>query len=634
MFLGTSAPLSAQGHSAAQLAQLLRNHALVGHVAGREDEFGLGEADRAVLAKFTGALRIGAWQRVRYSAKVRDALEGAGIPGVFFKGVVMSQVIWDRATARGAGDIDVLVPDDGLQDAIQALIAAGGRIRPNQVDLRPKPLDRAVHHAISLRWEGTEVDVHYRLDQIRSVLALPFHEILGRTQQVTLAGETFRTLDDELTLAVLAANGGRDLWGKWGQVLDFATLNRRVTLGPATSADLGLGYRFEVGQAVAEMLGAPRRPEISRRARRLAGHIGTRHAQGVAASPVRARLDQWGDGLWTAATVPSVESYRWLGLQRLWSGDETGRGAEDGIGEDVGIAVRRVLRAHNRPVMEPIEHLADLIDAGQRGEIDRDAFAALERTMRADALGREELAVLTFLAPLMAEQLPDHGFTGRAVGIRRKARVKKGLSEATLAAAQRYAGDGIVLGDLGASRVFNHGDERLVTNSTLIVPELSRSQAWRVARAAARGDATVVDVGRWPVLERYQVRVAIHRSLSIAFDFPGVRAAVDDTPEWVMYDSLVRSALGAPKVQWYLDALKSQDLVDWNRVWEVAGIAGWYDPVAQACAVLKARLGWEVPLRLGMDRLVDSGYFNGSRVRPVRLSWLGLRLARHHLPGG
>jgi hypothetical protein len=51
------------------------------------------------------------------------------------------------------------------------------------------------------------------------------------------------------------------------------------------------------------------------------------------------------------------------------------------------------------------------------------------------------------------------------------------------------------------------------------------------------------------------------------------------------------------------------------------------DPVAKAAAVIAVRHR-DVPLREGMDSLVDSGYFSRSTATAVNRTWLALRLAR------
>lgn len=587
------------------------------------DERGRGEVATAIRRQSMLSL-----QRVGTAMKVRDALTGAGIRCLFHKGVALSQVVWGRASARGAGDIDVLVDPREVLDAVAVLKRIGVKVPAVIADLRPRHLDRQMHHALCLQYEGTDIDLHYRLDDIESVMHIPFDVLWQRSQQVSISGQSFTTLNDVDTTLQIAATGGRDAWVKWGLLVDFAVMQDRTPVDDDYVKAAGLGHRFDVARALTEVLEPGRHVDVSAVAHRLARTVVARHARGIRSIIDGSTTDLWELGVWKARSAPSMTSLTWAGRQVFWTGDAPGRQPDAGIGEDVGIAVRRVLRANNRPVMAPPDFLCDLVDGQTRSMLDAQAFTHLDAALRTDSFSAEEYAVLPLLAPLIAEHYPNHPFTARIEGVRRRARLSVAASQSLVSAVQAQACDGVLLGDLAAAQNFYHDpSERQVTDSKWVSPGLTRAEAWQIAEnVASQTGAEVLGVW-WPTLQRHGVRVALHRSLSTAFDFPGARRLIDTSAELSLYDSLVRSASGAPRIAWYTDAVNVGDRVDWDRLWWVAREAGWVDPVAKAAAVIAVRHRG-VPLREGMDSLVDSGYFSRSTPTAVNRTWLALRLAR------
>jgi hypothetical protein len=588
----------------------------------------LNERGRGEVAAAIRRQSILSLQRVGTAVKVRDALTGAGIRCLFHKGVVLSQVVWGRASARGVGDIDVLVDPREVMDAVAVLKQIGVRVPAVIADLRPRHLDRQMHHALCLHYEGTDIDLHYRLDDIESVMRIPFDVLWQRSQKVSISGQSFATLNDTDTTLQIAATGGRDAWVKWGLLVEFAVMQDRIPVDDGYVKAAGLGHRFEVARVLTEVLEPGRHVDVSPIARRLARKVVARHARGIRSIVDGSRTDVWELGMWKARSAPSRTSLAWAGRQVFWTGDAPGRQPDAGIGEDVGIAVRRVLRANNRPLMEPPDFLCDLVDGQAQAVLDTEAFTHLDMALRTDSFSAEEYAVLPLLAPLIAEHYPDNPFTARIEGVRRRARLSVAASQSLVSAVQALTGDGVLLGDLAAAQNFYRDpSERMVTDSKWVSPGLTRTEAWQLAESVASQTGAEVLGVWWPTLQRHGVRVALHRSLSTAFDFPRARQLIDTSAELSLYDSLVRSASGAPRIAWYSDAVHVGDRVDWDRIWWIAREAGWVDPVAKAAAVIAVRHR-DVPLREGMDSLVDSGYFSRSTATAVNRTWLALRLAR------
>ncbi len=276
----------------------------------------------------------------------------------------------------------------------------------------------------------------------------------------------------------------------------------------------------------------------------------------------------------------------------------------------------------------PPAHLCALVEAAAAGALDRLALATLDAALSEDRITSEETAVLALLADVVAQQVPGHRFAGRMQGIRRRERVSHAASDLLVSRIARMT-DGVVLGDLGAARAFYASPGVRTVRASTFCADLPRREAHRIAAlVCAESGATVLGT-RWPVLVHGGARLTLCRSLSPAFDFPALRSQIDDRPELVMYDSLVRSAQGGPAITWFADAVAGRDRIDWDAVWRVGHIAGWVEPVSLASQVLATR-GWSVPVYHGYDSPVQSKYWHTTGTVARRM-WLGARLARMRL---
>lgn len=576
---------------------------------------------RELIAASSRLHSIRALQRVGVLTQIRDALADAGVPAIFFKGVVLSQVIWERLSARGAGDIDVFVPASALPDAVQALRTIGIRVPAALADLRPRSVDRQLHHALSLDLRGVEVDVHYRLDSLPSVLPLTFDQAWESTQTVVLAGQQITTFDDELTVLVLAAGGGRDRWNKWGRLLDFAVLDRRVTVPDERARDLGLGDRLSVARTLVGLLDPTGNAPASAQATSLARQVVAQHARGRRSGFVGIRVDAWQADDWRLRSAGRrVDRHRLL-RRFVAIEDAPARPPDAGLRVEADLVLSKALGLREVE-MQPPHHLCDLVDGIVEGRLDGAAFQELDRTLRADSQTAEEMAVMPALAPLVPS---DHWFAGRMIGLRRQARVQVAAAEVLVAA---VPGEGLLFGDLAcARRFYREPADRRVRTSHLAMPLLTRQQIWQLSREMADSSGARLTGRRWPILQRHGQQLVLHRGMASGFDTARLRQRLDGSAEELLYDTLVRCGLGSPRILWYADAVAAGPDLDWDRLWSIARDMGWAEPVLQASAVLRAR-GWDVPLHPSADRWLDRVYWSGPDVTAIRRSALGLRLLR------
>ena len=270
------------------LPELLASHGLLMHANPAWPLYGLTAAEQQRMAAHIKLLGIIALTRTRTVTEVADALDTAGIRFLLVKGVALAQQVWGRTSARGAGDIDVLVAERDLEAAAAVLAELGAVPQRTDRDLRPRAKDRRMHHALTFHYADTDVDVHYRLDDIPTVFTVPFEEFYARSMQATIGSRTVRTLSPSDALLLVACHGGRDSWVKWASLLDFVALWRLagstlvrdgsgVDEALARAGAVGAGGRLEVALALGRVLD-PTLPQQSPRAMRIARDVVAMHA--------------------------------------------------------------------------------------------------------------------------------------------------------------------------------------------------------------------------------------------------------------------------------------------------------------------------------------------------------------------
>lgn len=310
------------------------------------------------------------------------------------------------------------------------------------------------------------------------------------------------------------------------------------------------------------------------------------------------------------------------------------------------------------PHLCPLGYLSGLVEAAAGGEFAAADFRALDRAFREDTLTGEDLDVLPLLAPILTRLVPDHPSLGVIRGMRRRASVRAGTADLLGREIEvRFADLGIptlVSGDLGVARAFYRDPaDRVVNGGTVLVPqEVSRAVRNDVVSAAAGATGAARVAGRRFGLERFGVSVIVRSSLAPAFDFQAARGALWHTvragadsqsaiaPEVLLLESIYASAVTAPKIRWFTDAvfaLGGDASLDWDTFERVADCHAWTAPAADAMRLLAMR-GYSTPEPdLLPDLPVDRTYWRMRRsassglglARIKRRFWLAARLARH-----
>jgi hypothetical protein len=143
--------------------------------------------------------RVWAANQLGFSAMAAavDVLGAAGIEPVLVKGAALATTVYPEPGTRVMADIDLVVGSEGVDDAVEALLAAGW----NRVD----PVEGPFFHAVAVVDEsGCGVDVH-RWVVFPRFAPVPERSWLERAVPHEVLGRRVRRLvgSDELILAVL-----------------------------------------------------------------------------------------------------------------------------------------------------------------------------------------------------------------------------------------------------------------------------------------------------------------------------------------------------------------------------------------------------------------------------------------------
>ncbi|MDJ0523366.1 MAG: nucleotidyltransferase family protein [Planctomycetota bacterium] len=151
------------------------------------------------------------------------ALAEAGVRALAFKGPVLAQLAYGAPTARGYGDLDLLVPPAHRFRAAAVLEAAG--YRPAQL-VAPRGASRARHHtAVAFEAEDrVDVDLHWAFSTPLVPFDLTRAGLWKRTREITVGGVWCRTLSSADTLLHTCFRGAKDDYVYWTALADMAAL--------------------------------------------------------------------------------------------------------------------------------------------------------------------------------------------------------------------------------------------------------------------------------------------------------------------------------------------------------------------------------------------------------------------------
>lgn len=156
------------------------------------------------------------------------SLAAAGVQTIPFKGPVLAMQAFGDLGLRGFRDLDFLIHDKDLNQAIAVLDGLGycraGALTHNQYGL--------IHHLqgqeILFKEDVAAAEPHTRLTPLKMALDIDYQALWHRAQPRNVFGQTLSSFAPEDTMVILAIHGGKELWWdiKWAcDVADFIAAN-------------------------------------------------------------------------------------------------------------------------------------------------------------------------------------------------------------------------------------------------------------------------------------------------------------------------------------------------------------------------------------------------------------------------
>ncbi len=195
-----------------ELVSAILRHRVAEVVLGAAVEAELATPVRQALRALALAARRDAAVQVLETGRISRLLTDAGLAHLCIKGPALAVQTTGSTSARGAGDIDLLVAPEAVPEAHRLLVGDGWVLQPaNAVS----PGTWAWRHVLrafnelSYRGPRGALDLHWRLDP--SPHGLPgFEEVWGRRVTVDLSGVRVATLGPQDALAHSCFNAAKD----------------------------------------------------------------------------------------------------------------------------------------------------------------------------------------------------------------------------------------------------------------------------------------------------------------------------------------------------------------------------------------------------------------------------------------
>jgi hypothetical protein len=176
--------------------------------------------------------RLAAMTQVRAIATADAALED--VDHLFLKGAALAVQLTGDLTARGVGDVDLLVDAADVPAAVERLTAAGWTVRAEHARDPASWMwgyQRRVGHELALDGPLCAADLHWRLDPTYD--ALPsFADLWCRREQVRVGPLSVATLGRSDAFAHALRHAARDGWGSLRSLVDIHRLARDPAVWP------------------------------------------------------------------------------------------------------------------------------------------------------------------------------------------------------------------------------------------------------------------------------------------------------------------------------------------------------------------------------------------------------------------
>lgn len=201
---------------AAELVEAVRRHRVADLVCTHASALGLSEEVAGQVAALRAAGKRAVMVQLLELERLCAVFAGAGVRALTMKGPALAAQTAGDPSARGSGDLDLLISPDDVETAWRLLEANGWRMRlGTEVEPGTWAWEHVVRsfNAFTFDGPGSTVDLHWRLDP--TLDALPgFEEVWARREAVDLGTFGVETLNYVDLLAHTSLHAAKDYW-RW-----------------------------------------------------------------------------------------------------------------------------------------------------------------------------------------------------------------------------------------------------------------------------------------------------------------------------------------------------------------------------------------------------------------------------------
>jgi Uncharacterised nucleotidyltransferase len=176
---------------------------------------------------------------------VLDLFQRNGIRWAPLKGPLLAVRLYGEYTLRPTGDVDVLVGESDLDDALQVLERAGARM-PTRASYR---YHRAHHHHVNVVFRETLIEIHFRATSNFGAV-IPAEPLLARSTIARVDGALVSVLDPTDEIVVLAVNAAAHAF-RGVLLLDLRRLAERAPVDWTLAWDRAQAWRVTKATAAA-----------------------------------------------------------------------------------------------------------------------------------------------------------------------------------------------------------------------------------------------------------------------------------------------------------------------------------------------------------------------------------------------
>ena len=186
---------------------------------------------------------------IRLEEKFREN----AIPVLFYKGVCLSQLLYNDPCTRYAGDIDIRIPKSHIKTAEKVLIDNGFRRivpLPEICEISLQKFIQTNSNAIYISSDKIVVELHWRFCMVKKMFPASFKTLWQTKQYVSIHGRDIPTLSDYYTAITLSHHGSNHAWERLFWLKDMTDF---YTTRPL--ADMPLFWGAADGKIVSKLSG-------------------------------------------------------------------------------------------------------------------------------------------------------------------------------------------------------------------------------------------------------------------------------------------------------------------------------------------------------------------------------------------